>query len=324
MIQTRKILTHASLALVGLSAIGVSGLTLMEMGILAFTLLFMLGTSVGVGVSMDVSGFNLSMAGNKEYNSEPTKHSLFHAFWHSLFLAIGIGLVSSLAQMIQWMMVKFDLMWIFEWVIDILPLLDWLEPLQFPMWIFAIIGVALWVRLYWNKIRGAGEDEHVPGWLKWVLNLLRVPVSQTKYVLVAVDMWFLTPLLQAIISGYSVYGKIVFVIIVFGTVYYCSKKSMEYAQRMLKTENQKVLFFWLVALVLAEPLITGFFAARASWWTVTGEMENYIIFIAVSGACVALLCINKFSDIVEEKWNEAIEAIKLASDKDTESKEDTQ
>lgn len=272
--------------------------------VLPILIILVIGIAVGIGVSMDVSGFNLSKAGDKKYSSRPVKHSLLHAFWHALFLSIGIGLVELFALAFEWLMIKYDMTHLLMWVTDLIP---WLEPLKFPIWILAIIGVALWIKLYWDKIRGADDEEFVPNWLKWILNLFRVPVGQLSYVLVAVDMWFLTPLLKSVIEDYPLYGKIAFVATVFITVFTCSMVSIRYGQRLLASQNKKTLFYWLVTLVWAEPLITGYFAARATWWTFTGIMENNTSLVFASMFCVALLCFGKFTEIIEDKWIEAEE-----------------
>lgn len=276
------------------------------MDITALLALPVLAVAVGVGVSMDVSGYNLSMAGNKEYSATPVKHSLLHAFWHGLFLSLGIGLIAILATSFQWLLTKYNLAWVFEWVTSIF---TWLRPNQVVIWILAIAGVVLWLKLYWDKLRGEEEDEHVPGWLKWFLNLFRVPVAQLSYVLVAVDMWFLTPLLKALVEKYSLVGKMGFVAIVFATVFLCSFVSIKYGQRFLGQKNTKGLFFWLVALVFLEPMITGYFGGRTVFWIFTGTWDNNVSLVFLSAFVVMLLSLGKFNDIIDDKWAEATEAI---------------
>jgi len=270
-----------------------------------YLMLFLVAIAVGIGVSMDVSGYNLSMAGDKKYSSKPVGNSLMHAFWHALFLGIGIGLVEIFAKFSAMILVKFDLLWLFSWVSEIFP---WMEPIQVPVWILAVVGVALWGKLYWDKIRAEGDEEIVPGWLMWVLNLLKVPAKQLAYVIVAVDMWFLTPLLKTVIEGYDPTGKLAFVVIVFAVVFACSYVSIKYGQRLLETKHKKTLFYWMVTLVWAEPLTTGYFAARATWWSITGILEHNGLFFVLAGACVVLLCTGKFRAIVEDKWEEANKA----------------
>lgn len=275
------------------------------MDIIALLALPTLAIAVGIGVSMDVSGYNLAMAGDKEYSSSPVKRSLMHAFWHALFLSIVIGLIATFAASFQWLF-EYDLAWMFSWIATVF---TWLQPNQVIVWILAVVGVLLWVKLYWDKIRGESEDEHVPGWLKWFLNLFRVPVTQFMYVLVAVDMWFLAPLLKALVEAYSLGGKIAFVAFVFATVFTCSMISIKYGQNFLKSKNTKALFFWMVTLVLLEPLITGYFGGRTVFWIFTGVWENNVSLLFVSAFVVMLLALGKFNDIIEDKWQEAQDAI---------------
>ncbi len=265
-----------------------------------------LAIAVGVGVSMDVSGYNISMAGNREYSEAPIRRSLFHAFWHGLFLSLGIGLITAVGAIFEHLLIKYNLGWIFEWISNILA---WLHPSQVVVWILAIVGIGLWTKLYYDKLRGEGGDEHVPGWLKWFLTLFKVPITQMMFVLVAVDMWFLTPLIKALIEMYTIAGKAMFVAFVFATVFTCSMISIKYGQRFLKSGNVKALFFWLVALVFIEPLITGYFGGRTAYWALTGTWDNNVSLILFSAVIVMILSIGKFAGIVEDKWDEANEAV---------------
>lgn len=272
------------------------------MDFFAITGLGLVATAVGMGVSMDVSGYNLSQAGKEEYTDHAHRHSFWHAFWHGLFLAAGIGLLSVFTYAFKWLMIEYDLSWMFAWVTNIFP---WIQPLDLPIWVLAIVGIGFWVKLYWDKLRGDGGDEHVPKWLKWVLDLARVPTRHLSYVLVAVDMWFLTPLLKTVVEQYPTEGKVAFVAIVFGVVYLCSLTSIKYGKKILDRSSEKLLFYWMMTLVWAEPLTTGYFVMRAMWWTITGALENSPMFFLMSGACVVLLIWNRMEIIANDKFEEA-------------------
>jgi len=272
---------------------------------IVFTLMLITAVSVGVSVSLDVSGFNLSMAGDKEYSSQPIIRSLQHATWHGLFLALGIGVVHVLGTTMMSIMVNYDLAWMFSWLTGFF---SWLEIRLVPTWLLAVLAIGLWVMLYWSKIRGDG-DESIPAWLKWVLKSARVPVTQLMYVAVAVDMWFLTPLLKTVVELYTTAGKIGFIVIVFATVFTCSMLSIKYGQKFLASKNRQLLFFWSVSFVVLEPIITGYFAARIGWWSLFGEYTDSVGLLFAAVICTGLLCLGKFQGIVERKWQESGDSV---------------
>jgi hypothetical protein len=269
--------------------------------------IFMLFTAilVGASVSLDVSGFNLSKAGDSEYSSKPVLQSFYHAMWHGVFLAIGVGAVQAVSIVLKNILVEYDLAWMFTWLTD---RLNWLELALVPTWILGVLAIGLWFLLYWNKIRGEAGDE-VPTWLKRTLLRLSVPLQQLFYVAVAVDMWFLTPLLQSVIKSYPVVGKVAFVLVVFATVFCASMLSIRYGQKFLAAGNRQMLFYWAVTFVVLEPIITGYFAARIGYWSITGEYSDSVGLIFGVTVLTGLLCIGKFKGIVAEKWEESGDAI---------------
>lgn len=271
----------------------------MDLGFVSHALI---AVAIGISVSMDVAGFNLSMAGNTAYSSEPIRRSLMHAFWHGLFISIGIGGIAFLSDFGEWIIAHFDLAWLFQWIAVLLP---WFDPIKFPIWFLTIVGVLLWFKLYWNKIRGTEDDDHLPSWFGRVLRLFSVKTSQLMYVLVAMDMWFLTPLLKSIVQDYNVLGKIAFVAVVTITVYSCSLLAMRYGQKLIKTKHAKSLFYWMVTFVWAEPVITGYFTMRAAWWAFTGELKSDTDFVVITALVVTGLCFGKFKFILDGKWQEA-------------------
>jgi len=261
---------------------------------------------IGISVSMDVSGYNLAMASDKKYSSRPKTQSYIHAFWHGLFISLGIGGVAFIGEFLDWIIVKYDLYWMFEWIIVLLP---WFDSIFFAKWLLVIVGIALWVKLYWSKIRGPGEGEHIPNWFSWILkNIFRVRLAQFAYIAVAMDMWFLTPLLQSIVEDYNTYGKIGFVIVVTATVFTCSMLSMSYGRSLMRTKHVESLFYWTVTLIWVEPLITGYFVVRATWWVYTGEMKSEVLFIFITGVVVIAMCTGKFKAIMERHLRQAQES----------------
>lgn len=261
---------------------------------------------IGISVSMDVAGYNLAMASDKQYASQLVKQSSIHAFWHGLFISLGIGGIAFVGEFMDWIIIKYDLYWMFDWIIVLLP---WFDPAVFAKWFLVIIGIALWVKLYWSKIRGTQEGEHIPNWFNWILkNVFRIRLAQLAYIAVAMDMWFLTPLLKSIVEDYNTYGRIGFVIIVTATVFACSMLSMSYGRSLMRTKHVESLFYWTVTLIWVEPLITGYFAVRATWWVYTGEMKNEVFFIIITGVVVIALCTGKFKAIMEKYLRKAQES----------------
>jgi hypothetical protein len=273
---------------------------------------------VGITVSLDVSV--LTLTSGYEYISKHGRKtwSFVHAFWHALFLSIGLGvfhlMVLWFGKFIQSIMPQLTVL--LQKAIDSLKEIaaEWSDFLQrvlqaiqenlslIPEIFGATAAVVLCLYFYRKKLKvQAGEDDDVDFGFSGIFSKF----GQLHYlaVLVAMDMWYVTPTLRNLVinpnSGISTqsifFEAASFILILFCTVYlfvyFVSGLASTAADNMLNVDERQCYAECVgrYLMVILEPLGVFYFVSYAVHRVFSASAGHDSIHLLTSVIVVALL-----------------------------------
>lgn len=273
---------------------------------------------VGITVSMDVSV--LTLTSGHEYISKYGRKtwSFVHAFWHALFLSIGLGVFHFvmlwLGKYIQFIMPQLTVL--LQKAIDSLKEIAaaWSDFLQrilqsiqeylslIPEIIGATVAVTLCLYFYRKKLKvQAGEEDDIDFGFSRIFSKF----GQLHYlaVIVAMDMWYVTPTLRnlvinpnASISSQSIFFEAAsFILILFCTVYlfvyFVSGMASNVASNMLNVDERHCYAECVgrYLMVILEPLGVFYFVSYAVHRVFSASAGHDSVHLLTSAVVVALL-----------------------------------